>query len=408
MKTIRPRRLEPEVSSMNQAAKSPRAHGDEPAVERKRAWVNIIFLSLTPVIGVLGTAAYAIAFGVRWWEPALFLALFGLVSFSVTAGYHRCFAHKAYSCHPALQAFYLFFGAMALQNSALKWCSDHRNHHRYVDRNWDPYNINRGGIWAHVLWLFYREPCEHDYDNVPDLQANRLVRWQFRLNSWIGLIAGLGLPTLVGALFGRPLGGLLWGGFLRIVVIHHTTFMVNSVAHLYGSRPYTEENSARDNGLLAFVTNGEGYHNFHHKFPSDFRNGVRWYHWDPTKWLIASLRFAGLARDLRRTPTPVIEKSRLRMKLARAEARLHEVPAGIAESVRPRLDRARQALDRAVALWHEVDAKRGELMARGRTASSELGRSWKETLRESRASLLAARQEWRAASRLLSRTVEDA
>jgi len=214
------------------------------------------------------------------------------------------------------------------------------------------------------------------------------------------------IGTLIGALFGRPLGGLLWGGFLRIVLIHHTTFLVNSVAHLYGTRPYTEENSARDNGLLAFVTNGEGYHNFHHKFPSDFRNGVRWYQWDPTKWLIAVLRFVRLARDLRKTPKAVIEKSRLRMQLEKAEARLHEVPAGIAETIRPRLDRAHQALDRAVDLWHEVDAKRRDLLARGRTASSEIARSWKETLRESRASLSAARQEWRAAARLLAQIPE--
>jgi len=289
----------------------------------RKSWVNILFLSLTPVIGVVGTAAYAIAFGVRWWEPALFVLLFGLVSFSVTAGYHRCFAHRAYVCHPAVQAFYLFFGAMALQNSALKWSSDHRDHHRYVDRDWDPYGIQRGGLWAHILWLFYTEPPERTYDNVPDLQANRLVRWQFRFNGAIGLIAGLGIPTLIGAYFGRPIGGLLWGGFLRIALIHHTTFLVNSVAHLYGTRPYTEASSARDNALLSFVTNGEGYHNFHHKFPSDFRNGVRWYQWDPTKWLIAILGFTGLARDLKRTPESVIEKTRLRIRSETDERRRH-------------------------------------------------------------------------------------
>lgn len=290
---------------------------------RRRSWLNILFLSLSPVIGVAGTAAYAIAFGVRWWEPALFVLLFGLVSFSVTAGYHRCFAHKAYVCHPVVQAFFLFFGSMALQNSALKWSSDHRDHHRYVDRHWDPYNIQRGGLWAHVLWLFYTEPPERTYDNVPDLQANRLVRWQFRFNGAIGVLGGLGIPTLIGAFFGRPLGGLLWGGFLRVVLIHHTTFLVNSVAHLYGSQPYTLGNSGRDNALLSFVTNGEGYHNFHHKFPSDFRNGVRWYQWDPTKWLIVLLGFAGLARDLVQTPESVIEKTRLRI-LATAEARCDE------------------------------------------------------------------------------------
>jgi stearoyl-CoA desaturase (delta-9 desaturase) len=376
--------------------------------EKKKDWVNISFLALTPVIGVLGTGAYALAFGVRWWEPLLFLVLFGLVSFSVTAGYHRCFSHKAYTSHPALQAYYLFFGAMALQNSALKWSADHRDHHRYVDKDWDPYSIRRGGLWAHIFWLFYKEPKERTYENAPDLQTNPLVRWQYRWNNWIGIVAGLGIPTLIGALFGRPLGGLLWGGFLRIVVIHHTTFLVNSVAHLYGTRPYTEENSARDNGLLAFITNGEGYHNFHHKFPSDFRNGVRWYQWDPTKWLIAALHFSGLARDLRKTPRPVIEKSLLRMKLSKAEARLPHVPVPIAETIRPRLETAQRALDHAVELWHDMDTKRRELLARGKTASAELARSWKEARRESRACLQAARSEWRQVARMLSRVPEQA
>src|SRR5260370_15709784 len=304
-------------------------------------------------------------------------------------------------------AFYLFFGSMALQNSALKWSSDHRDHHRHVDKDWDPYSIKRGGLWAHILWLFYKEPVVLSYDNVPDLKANRLVLWQFRLNNWIGIVVGLGLPALIGVLSGRPLGGVLWGGLLGVALVHHTTFMVNSVAHLYGTRPYTEENSPRDNGLLAFVTNGEGYHNFHHKFPSDFRNGVRWYQWDPTKWLITSLGFVGLARDLRKTPNAVIEKSRLRMKLQKAEARLREAPSGIAETIRPSLDRTQQALDRAVDLWHEVDVKRRELLARGRSVSAEIDRSWKGTLRESRASLSAARQEWREAARLLSRIPEE-
>ncbi|MGH9316427.1 MAG: fatty acid desaturase [Thermoanaerobaculia bacterium] len=366
-------------------------------------WVNIAFLSLTPVIGTLGTAAYAFFFGVRWWEPALFFALFGLVSFSVTAGYHRCFAHKAYKCHPAVEAFYLFFGAMALQNSTLKWAADHRDHHRYVDREWDPYNIRRGGLWAHIIWLFYKDKPDRVFENVPDLQENRLVLWQYRWCNWIGIVAGLGLPTLVGAFFGRPLGGLLWGGFLRIALIHHTTFLVNSVAHLYGSRPYTEENSARDNALLAFFTNGEGYHNFHHKFPSDFRNGVRWYQWDPTKWLIALLAGLRLARDLKATPKALIEKPRLKLKLSRVEEQMRHAPAEIGEAIRARLERAHQALDRAVALWHEVDGKRREMLERGRRKSSALARACRESLRECRASLREARRHWREASRMVSR-----
>jgi len=372
----------------------------------EKDWVNITFLSLTPVVGVVGTAAYALLAGVRWWEPVLFLVLFGLVSFSVTAGYHRCFAHKSYECHPAVQAFYLFFGAMALQNSALKWAADHRDHHHYVDKDWDPYSIRRGGLWAHILWLFFKEPAGRVYENVPDLQGNRLVLWQRRWCGWIGIIAGLGLPTAIGAAFGRPLGGLLWGGFLRIALIHHTTFLVNSVAHLYGSRPYTEENSARDNGLLAFLTNGEGYHNFHHRFPSDFRNGVRWFHWDPTKWLIAVLQAAGLARGLRTTPRAVIEKSRLRVKAERAQERLSRAPAELGEAIRARLEKAHHALDRAAALWREADARRQEILARGRRGTVPRMVDWKRVTRQYRASVVEARREWRRAARMLSQIPE--
>jgi len=370
---------------------------------REKDWINILFLALTPVIGVVGTAAHALIYGVQWWEPALLFGSFMLVSFSVTAGYHRCFSHKAYRAHPALQAFYLFFGSLALQNSAMKWSADHRDHHRYVDRDWDPYSIRRGGLWAHIFWLFYKEPNARSYDNVPDLTGNALVSLQARWSHVIGIVGGLGIPTLIGWAFGSPLGGLLWGGFLRIALIHHTTFLVNSVAHLYGSRPYTEENSARDNGLLAFVTNGEGYHNFHHKFPSDFRNGIRWYHWDPTKWLIAVLGVTGLARELKITPRAVVEKSRLRMKLAHAEQKLVHAPSEIGDAVRSRLESAARALDRASALWHEMDEKRRGMVDRGRRRSTELAESFRHSMREYRSSISQAKREWRLAARMLAK-----
>ena len=244
-------------------------------------WVNILFLCLTPLVGLGGTAWYAATQGIVWWEPTLCLTLFFAVGLSIGSGYHRYFSHRAYECHPAVESVMLFFGAMALQNSVLQWARDHREHHRFVDTDRDPYNIKRGGLWAHMLWIFYKEGPEKNFDAVPDLLRNPRVMWQHRWAREIGILFGLGFPTLVGAFFGRPLGGLLWGGFLRIVLVHHTTFFINSLAHMWGIRPYSTENSARDNWFLAFFTHGEGFHNFHHAFPSDFRNGIRWYHWDP-------------------------------------------------------------------------------------------------------------------------------
>ena len=357
--------------------------------ERKKDWVIISFFMLSPILGVLGTALYAWKFGIQWWQPVLFLVLYAMVGLSVTAGYHRLFSHRSYEAHPAVQAFYLFFGAMALQNSILAWASDHRIHHRYVDHDWDPYNIKRGGLWAHILWIFYKRAPD-TFKEVPDLMKNRLALWQHKLANPLGIVAGLGIPTAIGWAFGDPIGGLLWGGFLRVVVIHHTTFFVNSIAHLYGSRPYTEENSARDNPFLAFVTNGEGFHNFHHRFPTDFRNGIRWYHWDPTKWLIGALGKFGLAQRLRTTPQLVIERTRLQTALGRAEARLATAPSQIREAIRTRLDAAQSSLERAGALWNGLQAKSRK--------------DWKEY----REHVAVARGHKRAALRMLARVPEQA
>lgn len=366
---------------------------------RERDWTNILFLLLTPVAGIAGTAIYSGRYGVSWWEPVLCLTLLMIVGLSIGAGYHRCFSHRTYECHPAAEAVFLFFGAFALENSALRWARDHRNHHRFVDTDRDPYNIQRGGLWAHILWVFFKEPADANFENVPDLLANPRVMWQHRWYRVIGVGLGLGLPTLVGALFGRPLGGLLWGGFLRIVLVHHTTFCVNSVAHLFGTRPYSTENSARDNWLLAFFTHGEGYHNFHHKFPSDFRNGIRWYQWDPNKWCIRALGLSGLARNLRVTPPPVIENAKLAVLAARADERLARTPAEVAEELRARLERGRGRVDEALRLWKDAYARHGELRAakaRGQRPPSDVWSAGRRKVREYERRFRATRLEWLA------------
>ena len=287
---------------------------------RERDWANITVLSVTTLVGVGGTALYTVQRGVAWWEPTLCVALFVTVGLAVGSGYHRCFSHRAFTCPPAVEIAFLVLGAMALEYSALRWVRDHRDHHRFLDTDRDPHNIGRGAAWAHLLWLFYREPAGTSFENVPDLLSNPRVMWQHSWWHLLGFGLGLGVPTLIGAFFGRPLGGLLWGGFLRIVLVHQATFCVNSLAHLRGSRPYSLTHSARDNPVVAFLTLGEGYHNFHHTFPRDFRAGVRWYQWDPNKWLIRALRLAGLADDLRTTPEPDIERARRSVLVADAES----------------------------------------------------------------------------------------
>jgi stearoyl-CoA desaturase (delta-9 desaturase) len=196
---------------------------------------------------------------------------------------------------------------MAAQNSILAWSSGHRKHHNHVDEDWDPYNIKRGFWWAHILWIFHRNPASDDRSNVTDLLRKRIVRWQEKHYKTLLLVGGFGIPTAIGAFFGDALAGLLWGGFARLVVTHHTTFFVNSLAHTLGKPRYDASVSARDNALVALLSLGEGYHSFHHKFPADYRNGIRWYHFDPAKWFIRALTLVGLARRLRTTAAERIE-----------------------------------------------------------------------------------------------------
>jgi stearoyl-CoA desaturase (Delta-9 desaturase) len=365
----------------------------------KKDWVNIIFLTLTPVIGIAGTALYSWFNGIELWMPILTLLMYAAVGMSICAGYHRFFSHKSYEAAAPVQVFYAIFGALAAQNSILWWSSSHRVHHKYVDKDWDPYNIQRGFWWAHIFWIFYKnEERDETFANSPDLLANKIVMWQHRWHKVILIAFGFGFPTLIGAAFGHPLAGLLWGGFLRIAIIHHTTFFVNSLAHYLGKPVYNAEVSARDNWLVALLTLGEGYHSFHHRFPADFRNGILWYHWDPAKWFIRGLRTVGLASDLRSTPPPQVEAARMRAALLEVESKLEAATGTAAEEVRRRVHAAGVHLDQAVALWRQhVDEK-----------AAGLSQKWKETQRHARSEVKRSRREWKSAVRMLTRMPQTA
>jgi stearoyl-CoA desaturase (delta-9 desaturase) len=354
-------------------------------------WTNIAFLTLTPLVGIAGTAAWTWHVGFAPWMAVLLGTMYLLVGLSICAGYHRFFSHKSYECSPAVQVFYAVFGAMAAQNSIAGWSSGHRLHHQHVDEDWDPYNIQRGFWWAHIVWVFHRRDSASYRDNVPDLMRNPVVRWQDRWYKPLLLAGGFGLPALVGAWCGDVVAGLLWGGFARIVLIHHTTFFVNSLAHSLGSRRYDAEVSACDNWMVALVTLGEGYHSFHHKFPADYRNGIRWYHWDPAKWLIRGLQLVGLASRLNHTAAPRIEEAQMRAAIRQVEDRLAAAPKELGEEIGGRIQAARDALEHARELWRRQAEER----------AGGLARACRTTRREARTLLRAARREWRQALRLL-------
>ncbi len=266
---------------------------------RKTNWVNIFFFSITALLGVIGTPIYLYRFGISTSEILLFFFYLIIAPLSITSGYHRLFAHVTYQANALVRFLFLFFGAAAYEQSALKWASQHRDHHRYVDTDRDPYSIKKGFFHAHMGWFLFWERPIH-YENVKDLQKSRLISHQHRYYRIWSLTSGILLPLFIGALTGHLIGALLLSVCLRLAIVHHVTFCINSVCHTFGKATFDIYSSAKDHWATALMTYGEGYHNFHHHFPADYRNGVRWYQWDPTKWLITLLEKAGFAWDLKR------------------------------------------------------------------------------------------------------------
>jgi stearoyl-CoA desaturase (delta-9 desaturase) len=274
-------------------------------------WPAAVYVFLSPIGTAIALAFYIYYNGVHWMEPVQFIVGFYLTGMGVTAGYHRYFSHKSHEAHPAVELFYLIFGATMIQRPVLDWCQVHRVHHRYADTDLDPHNINQGFYHAHMGWIYQKTSLLENYKMVPDMLANPRVMWQKKYYWWIVLVFGIGLSMGIGALYGRPFGGLLWGFCLKVVLQNHMAYSVNSIAHTWGKQTYSKRQHARDSFWLALLSNGEGYHSFHHRFPADYRNGVRWYQWDPSKWFIRGLSYVGLTRNLKKTPWLDISKARM-------------------------------------------------------------------------------------------------
>lgn len=272
---------------------------------RPIVWGNVLFLTLTPLAAAIAVPWYILSYGVTWVEIAACAAMWLVTGLSVTAGYHRLFAHRAYSAPAPVRAFFAIVGAAAFENSVISWAAAHRFHHRHVDTDEDPYNAQEGFFYSHMGWVMVEGAKHDDTSNVPDLWKDPILRWQHRHAIAIGAVVNLGAVVALGLLTGRMLGMFVFALLLRMVLTHHFTFLINSAAHMWGSQPYSTAHSARDNWLLSFFSFGEGYHNYHHSFQADYRNGPRLYNWDPSKWLIWTMSRLGLASSLRRSPLDV-------------------------------------------------------------------------------------------------------
>ncbi|WP_238152134.1 fatty acid desaturase [Microbulbifer sp. A4B17] len=326
--------------------------------QRKRFWIPTILFASTGLLALTTMPLYGIVYGYHWYQWLAF-ALFGaLCSFSVAAGNHRLWSHKSYEPHWLLRLLFILFSAAAMQNTTLNWCASHRHHHQFIDDNdRDPYSAGRGFWLSHIDWTMREYSSSYpDYKNVKDLQRDKLIMWQHNNYAPIIIAMNLGIPIILGITTGDILGMMLLAGVLRLVVNHYTTFMINSFGHMWGRRPYKGAISARDNSFLNLFVFGEGYHNYHHIFQIDYRSGIYWFQYDPTKWLIKTLSFAGLTRNLKVAPCVQIKKAKLDQFFKRAKENIEK--AKEKENWQKILDGEAHAFASALSCWKSLQFTR--------------------------------------------------
>jgi stearoyl-CoA desaturase (delta-9 desaturase) len=354
--------------------------------EAKRApieWSVAAVLGLTFLAAVTVVPWYGIVHGYSAWAWIFFAVFLVLNGIGIGSGYHRLWSHRTYEAHPALKWFLAVMGGMALQNSIIVWSARHRVHHRDVDDDdKDPYSIGRGFWFAHIGWMLRDyDSGKVDYSVVRDLERDPVAAWQHRWYWTLVWVSNVAVPLGLGWLTGDVLGVFLLAGVLRLVINHHVTFFINSLAHMWGRQPYTDENSARDQHFLALLTYGEAYHNYHHMFQNDYRCGVRWWHLDMNKWFISICALLGLARNRRRAPMFKVLRARLNMDFKRARSKLEQ--AGANPRWREQLEREYAQFVDTIREWQQlqmdrVQSGRQKLAERIETETASIASRYRE------------------------------
>jgi stearoyl-CoA desaturase (Delta-9 desaturase) len=269
--------------------------------KRELNYPVIVLFSLVTLGAVVGVPLFGFVYGYSALDWTLFGILYMVTGLGITVGYHRLITHRSFTCPASVKTALLIAGGMALENSALKWSADHLRHHSRTDSEEDPYNAKKGFWYSHVGWIFTKDPYAHPKYEA-SFRKDPLVMWQHRYYIPI-VLSGLVLPFLIGFIGGGLKGGIgcfMLAGVGRIFLVLNSTFCINSICHIWGDQPYGQKNSSRNSFWVSLITFGEGYHNYHHAFPTDYRNGSLGYNFDPSKWLIFGLSTIGLAHNLNR------------------------------------------------------------------------------------------------------------
>ncbi len=305
------------------------------------------FLAVTlPPLGLIAAIILLWGPGVTWTALGIMVVGYILTAFGVTVGYHRYFTHKSFECGPVVRFILGALGSMAAEGPVIRWVAMHRRHHQFSDHEGDPHSphaykghhhhhrhkptpgdpheeshhaglgaILKGFFHAHMGWFFM--PLPKDLDRyAPDLVADPVTRFIDR-TFWVWILLSAILPAAAGGLitgtWTGALLGLIWGGFVRLFLVHHVTWSINSVCHLWGSRPFNSRDHSRNNVVMGILGMGEGWHNNHHAFPTSARHGLRWWQFDSSYILIKALSWVGLVWNVK-----VPEPQRLEQKLRKS------------------------------------------------------------------------------------------
>lgn len=259
---------------------------------------------LVAVVSLWGRGFSAIDFG-------LLAGMYVLTVLGITVGFHRLFTHRAFETNSVVEFIFAVLGSMAVQGRLFNWVALHRRHHQHSDEIDDPHSPHHAGegvwgvvrgVWhAHLGWIFRPKPLDLPR-YVKDLGQKRSLRIANRM-FFVWVAVGLLIPAAIGGLLTQSWAGafwgFIWGGLVRVLLVHHVTWSINSVCHLWGRRPYQTGDESRNNSLFGVLALGEGWHNTHHAFPTSARHGLQWWQPDVSYWVIRALAALGLAWNIK-------------------------------------------------------------------------------------------------------------
>jgi stearoyl-CoA desaturase (Delta-9 desaturase) len=302
---------------------------DSPQACPPKAPLGVRLVTLVAVVlPLLGLAA---AITLLWQTPfhwtyiAIFGGMYALTALGIGVGYHRLYTHRSFEAGATVRFIWAILGSMAVEGPLIKWVAVHRKHHQHTDVEGDPHSPHTGsaagsgvsaplrGMWhAHVGWLFDKDPADQQR-YAPDLLKDPVARFVSRtFVLWV--VLGLLIPAAIGGIatasWWGALLGFLWGGLVRVLLVHHVTWSINSVCHLWGSRPFATGDESRDNPVFGILALGEGWHNTHHAFPTSARHGLAWWKLDINYLVIKAMALMHLVRNVRLPSAERIDQQR--------------------------------------------------------------------------------------------------